>query len=43
MPLFVHEQEDLRAAGFSPDGDTFVLASAPSLVIFRRNITATSE
>jgi hypothetical protein len=41
MPLFVREHEDIRATGFSPDGSTFVIASAPSLVIFHRDITAT--
>jgi hypothetical protein len=33
----VNEPEEIRAFGFSPDGATFVVASSPSIMIFRRN------
>jgi hypothetical protein len=39
--LFVREPGDIRAFGFSPSGDTFAVASPPSLVIFSR-ATATA-
>lgn len=32
----VSEPEEIRAFGFSPDGDVFIIASSPSVVIFRR-------
>jgi hypothetical protein len=33
----VHEPEEIRAFGFSPDGAIFVVASSPGVIIFRRN------
>lgn len=33
----VNEPEEMRAFGFSPDGATFMIASSPSVVIFRRD------
>jgi hypothetical protein len=33
----VNEPEEIRAFGFSPDGATFIIASSPSVVIFRRD------
>jgi len=39
--MTVDEPEDIRAFGFSPDGDVFVVGSSPNLVIFRKdNATA---
>jgi len=34
--LQVHESEEMRAVGFSPDGATFVIATSPGLAIYRR-------
>jgi hypothetical protein len=36
----VSESEEIRAFGFSPDGASFIIASSPSLVIFRRDTAA---
>jgi len=33
----VNQPEEIRAFGFSPDGAIFVVASSPSIMIFRRN------
>ena len=37
--MVVPELEEIRAYGFSPDGRAFVVASSPSLTIFRRAVT----
>jgi hypothetical protein len=34
--LQIHESEEMRAFGFSPDGTTFVIATSPGLAIYRR-------
>jgi hypothetical protein len=39
----VREQEDIRACGFSPEEDTFVVASPPSPVIFNRAVATTGQ
>ena len=36
QPLLVSESEEIRAVGFSPDGTTFIIATAPGLAIYRR-------
>jgi hypothetical protein len=36
----VSEPEEIRAFGFSPDGAIFIIASSPSVVIFRRDTAA---
>ena len=36
QPLLVSETEEIRAAGFSPDGTTFIIATSPGLAIYRR-------
>jgi hypothetical protein len=33
----VQEAEEIRAFGFSPDGQAFVLASSPGLAVFQRD------
>jgi hypothetical protein len=35
--MAIGEPEEIRAFGFSPDGQAFVVGSSPSLVIFRRD------
>jgi len=35
-PLAVSQREEIRAFGFSPDGTTFIIATAPGLAIYRR-------
>lgn len=34
--LQIHESEEIRAFGFSPDSTTFVIATSPGLAIYRR-------
>lgn len=34
--LLIHDSEELRAMGFSPEGSVFVLATSPNLTIMRR-------
>jgi len=36
QPLQIHESEEMRAFGFSPDGTMFVIATSPGLAIYRR-------
>lgn len=35
-PLQINESEEIRAFGFSPDGSTFIVATSPGVVIYRR-------
>lgn len=35
----LREAEEIRAFGSSPDGQVFIIASSPSLTIFRRTVS----